>query len=211
MYGDKEEKFVADRAIGWQGGPQETLSYLLPIAEKVLRETKTVEVETGGLPPRITNQILLDFDGSALLTAECPSGPLGDAQALLQANTDDYYLKTIKAVEEQFSDTPGKAKRLFLLVNPAWRDASNWGFFKAKQAQTQILDRYETTFAIDQFVIRGQQISLMKAWPDDWSVFVTRMDDRREEGATLLGTFVDRPKYEDLDKLILDFQKQQRQ
>jgi hypothetical protein len=32
MYSQKEESFVADRAIGWQGGPQETYRFLSPMA-----------------------------------------------------------------------------------------------------------------------------------------------------------------------------------
>jgi len=104
IYGDREEGFVADRAIGWQGGPEETYRYLKPLARELLQQVETLpQSETGGLPPRIKEQVLLDFDGSALLTAESAGGALGDVQAMLQPNTDGYYLKTIAGVEEQFS------------------------------------------------------------------------------------------------------------
>jgi len=201
MYGDKEEGFVADRAIGWQGGPQETFRFLSPMASDLLRQIRVVdEIQTGGLPPRIKEQVLLDFDGSALLTAESPAGPLGDVQALIQPNTDGYYLDTVASIEELFSDSPGKARRLFILVNPAWRDRSSWGFFGGKRAQELILDRYETTYALDQFVVRGQKVSLLKTWPDDWCVFLTPLD--ADQSAKLLGTFPDRPDYSEMDKLV---------
>ena len=37
IYGDREEGFVADRAIGWQGGPQETYRFLAPLAKELLQ------------------------------------------------------------------------------------------------------------------------------------------------------------------------------
>ena len=151
IYGDREEGFVADRAIGWQGGPQETYRFLQPLARAVLKQ---VDANLGGLPPRVDEQTLLDFDGSSLLTAESAAGPQDDIQAILQPNADRYYLEVIQRIEEQFSDTPGKAQRLLLLVNPAWRDRSSWGFFDGAAAQRQVLDRYETTYTLSQFVIR---------------------------------------------------------
>ena len=210
MYSDSEEGFVADRATGWQGGPQETYRYLQPVARQLLQATDTGGGATGGVPPRLKEQTLLDFDGSALLTAESAVGPLHDAQALLQPNTDGYYLELIRGVEAQFSDLPGKPGRLFLLVNPAWRDRSSWGFFDGKAAQELVLNRYETTFALDQFVVRGQKVSLLRVWPEDWCAYVTTLDgteasdDARLDGAgqaRLLGTFAERPAYKELDEL----------
>ena len=198
MYKGKEEGFVADRAIGWQGGPQETLRYLIPLASQLLRELR-LRTETGGLVPRVTEQILLDFDGSSLVTAECPSGPLGDIQALLQPNTDDYYSKTIATIEQDFSDTPGKPKRLFLIVNPAWRNRDSWGFFGGQRAQMEILDRYPTTFAIDQFVVKGEQMSRVLVYPDDWRVFVKQLN----KDAKYLGSFQEKPDYDQMEALLL--------
>lgn len=232
MYGNKEEGFVADRAIGWQGGPQETLRYLSPLVTSVLKQVSTVPVANnnnnndngkvttavtttamndGGLPPRISEQILLDFDGSSLMTAENSRGALYDAQALLQPNTDRYYLQTIRTVEAQFSDTPNKATRLFLVVNPAWRDQRSWGLFGGRHAQTHILDRYDVTYAIDQFILRGKKVSLLKNYPHEWSFFVEQKDaNTKTETETTavplnrwLGTFPERPNYEQMDDLIL--------
>ena len=71
MYGDKEESFVADRAIGWQGGPQETFRYISPIAQQLLKDVvSSGGTDTSGLAPKVQEQILLDFDGSSLLNAQ---------------------------------------------------------------------------------------------------------------------------------------------
>lgn len=198
MYGEKEEAFVADRAIGWQGGPRETLRYLSPMATQLLQEIRSSD-DNGGLPQKVSEQILLDFDGSSLLTAECPSGPLGDTQAMLQPNTDDYYAKTIANIEEQFSDTPGKPKRLFLLINPAWRGKESWGIFGANRAEKNILERYPTTYALDQFVVRNEQMSRLFVYPNDWSVFV-RSNDPND--GRYLGSFPEKPDYAQMEELL---------
>ena len=72
MYSKKEEGFVADRAIGWQGGPQETYRYLAPLASDVLKKVAITQnkEQSGGLVARIKEQVLLDFDGTSLMTAE---------------------------------------------------------------------------------------------------------------------------------------------
>jgi hypothetical protein len=212
MYKEKEEGFVADRAIGWQGGPQETYRYLQPLATTVLKEVSTrsaaegsVSSSSGGLVAKVSEQVLLDFDGSSLLTAEHPAGPLYDIQAILQPNTDDYYSTKIAQIEQLFSDTPGKAKRMFLIVNPAWRDRSSWGFFGGARAQEQILDRYETVYALEQFVVRGYKVSLLRAWPHDWAAFWTPMpydNDNDGRRPRLIGTFSKRPEYDELDSLL---------
>ena len=250
MYSESEEGFVADRAIGWQGGPQETIRYLAPLVRQVLQATDTIEgpsLSAAGLIPRIQEQTLLDFDGSALFTAECPTGPLGDAQALLQPNTDEYYRKIRQTIESQLEvvaprdtiteseddgkDTDGsidttepvnriKKQRLFLLVNPAWRDASSFGMFGAakQNAQVEIMDRYQTTYAVDQFVVRGQKCSLLKVWPHDWCVFWSSLPydepQQQREGTTTtlttakyLGSFPERPSYQTMDELLLKAMK----
>jgi hypothetical protein len=234
MYRNKAEGFVADRAIGWQGGPQETIRYLCPLATRVLQEISTSRLHPallGGLVISIQEQVLLDFDGSVLLTAEHPAGAKYDVQAILQPNTDEYYRKTIQTIEAQFSDTPGVAtKRLFLIINPAWRNKESWSFWEAGRAEQEILNRYETTYCIDQFVVRGSQISLLFEYGQEWAVFETAMPYQQQQvqqqqqqdkdgnemdntklASRLIGTFPERPTYQELDALIVLRQREQQQ
>ena len=211
MYSSKEESFVADRAVGWQGGPQETYRYLLPLVEQLLRQVSTQdETNTSGLTAKVQAQVLLDFDGSALVNAQSPMGPKQDSLALLQPNTDKYYSNLLQEMEDTFSDTVGKDKRLFLVVNPAWKQASSFGFFQAKQAQTRILDRYPVTYALDQFIIKGNKVSLLKCWPHDWCVYwnpLPQPGQTKKAGVVpepkLLGHFKDRPEYAVVEELLL--------
>ena len=69
-------------------------------------------------------QTLWDFDGSALCTAEAQAGAHSDVQAMDLPNTDSKYVKDILEIDETFSKP---SQRLFILVNPFWRDLNSWG------------------------------------------------------------------------------------
>jgi len=229
MYGSKAEGFVADRAIGWQGGPQETIRYLAPLTEQVLQRLAVLQAEnTGGLTARIQSQTLLDFDGTCLLTTEHPAGAIHDVQALLQPNTDQYYRNTIQsmqAAQETSTATAKQQQRLILLVNPAWRDRNSWGILDGRsQAQTQILDRFPVTFALDEFVVRGTRISRYYCCDPSsettmgtnrWLVFRAPLPYAKSENnninngeAEYLGSFEEKPNYEQVDQLLLLKKKQ---
>ena len=113
--------------------------------------------------------------GSALITAEAASGPSGDVQALVFPNTDVKYLKDIAEIDTSF----GK-DRLFLLINPFWRNVESWGFNilqpKAKQkAQQTIFDNkygsYQETYVFSRFSVRGEDCVSLKVYPYDWQLF----------------------------------------
>ena len=191
----------------------ETYRYLSPMVSNLLSRVRTAE-STAGLNVPVSEQILLDFDGSSLQTSEHPAGALYDIQALLQPNTDGYYIKTIQAIEEQFCNTKGddKPNRLFLLVNPGWRDKSSFGIFGAQKAQEMILDRYETTYACDQFIVRGRQISLLKCWSSDWGVYASINNDNVDgrDYAELIATYATRPEYKDIDAVLKELVKKKK-
>ena len=96
---------------------------------------------------------------------------------------------------------------MFLLINPAWRNADSWGFFSKQYAQKQILDRYQTTYAIDQFIVKGNKLSLLKVWPFDWCVYFTPLPQPGSKAPTeaprLLGTFSQRPDYSEIERLVI--------
>ena len=127
----------------------------------------------------------------------------------MQPNTDGYYIKTVQAIEEQFCSTKkaDKPNRLFLLVNPVWREKSSFGIFGAQKAQELILDRYETTYAVDQFIVRWRQISLLKCWSSDWRLYAVVNDDsgrkdKQSMPAQLIASFASRPEYEEIDAVL---------
>lgn len=126
--------------------------------------------------PVVQSQDIWDFDGSALVTAQ-HDRPSADVQALVLPNTDDKYTRDIAAIDEAMGD------RLFLLVNPFWRDIDSWGFNllapNAKQAAREaIFDRgFEETYAVLQKSVRGEDCVAVKAYPYDWQLFAYAEQD----------------------------------
>lgn len=176
----------AEEENGWPGGAKQMYREAgKPLTEALLREVRATatsiqtesEKNSGKhtYPPTIKAQDILDFDGSALITAEAASGPSGDVQAMVFPNTDVKYLKDIQEIDVSM----GK-ERLFLLVNPFWRDVESWGFnilapnAKSKAKET-IFDceggGFQETYVFSRFSARGEDCVAIKAYPYDWELF----------------------------------------
>ena len=197
----------------WPGGSRQMYRESgKPLTNALLREirapTKNIDeiVEQRRLAPTIKSQDLWDFDGSALHTAEAAEGPSADIQALVFPNTDTKYLNDI----EQISDA--MKSRLFLIVNPFWRNVESWGFNLlapgAKQkAQKTIFDNgYDETYSMMLFSVRGEKCAAVKAYPYDWQLFAFREDDyyQNEEFVIRLGSCEGEPTSALITKLLND-------
>jgi hypothetical protein len=176
----------AEEENGWPGGAKQMYREAgKPLTEALLREIRataaSIETEAEknsgkhNYPPIIKAQDIWDFDGSALITAEAASGPSGDVQAMVFPNTDTKYLKDIKTIDESL----GK-ERLFLLVNPFWRNVESWGFNilapNAKSKAKEIIfdcdgGGFQETYVFSRFSARGEDCVAIKAYPYDWELF----------------------------------------
>lgn len=184
----------------WPGGARQMYREAgKPLTSALLREvrapTKPVEAEQQRLAPNIIEQDIWDFDGSAIHTAEANGGASGDIQALVFANTDVKYVKDIDEISEAMGP------RLFLLVNPFWRNVESWGFdllspgAKGK-AQKVIFDNgYDETYVNLVFSVRGEKCVGIKSYPYDWQIWAFREDDNyaNAEYSIRLGSSVMEP------------------
>ena len=185
----------------WPGGAQQIYrESAKPLTTELLREirapTKPEDKDNKNmrkLPPKLNQQDIWDFDGSALHTAEAAEGPSADIQALVLPNTDVKYIKDIEEISTVMKN------RLFLLVNPFWRDVESWSFNllapNAKQkAQSVIFDNgYDETYNLLVFQVRGENCVGLKVYPYDWQIFAYIEDDYGYESAIRLGECEDQP------------------
>jgi hypothetical protein len=170
-----------EQAVGdeneWPGGTKQMYREAgKPLTDALLKEvsapTKDIDSNERRLPPSVRSQNILDFDGSALHTAEAALGASGDVQALVFPNTDVKYINDIRKISEAMGP------RLFLLVNPFWRNLESWGFNlmapgAQKKAQNVIFDNgYDETYVAMSFSVRGEKCIAIKAYPYDWQIFV---------------------------------------
>merc|ERR1711862_328993 len=184
----KENGSISDEEEEWPGGAKQMYREAgQPLTEALLNEVRAIatnlqteeekdKAKGGHLPPKVKAQDVWDFDGSALLTAQAQSGPSGDVQALVFPNTDVKYLKDIREINKAM----GK-DRLFLLINPFWRNnVESWGFNilapqGKKLAQEILFDNpnggYQETYVLNRFSVRGENCVALKAYPYEWQLF----------------------------------------
>mgnify|MGYP003871163711 CR=1 FL=1 len=178
----REDQYVNGEMNQWPGGAmQMSRESGKPLTKELLKQirapTKDADVNELRLPPTVKEQDVLDFDGSALITAEAKAGANGDVQALLFPNTDTKYIKDIDAIDQAMG------KRLFLLVNPFWRNLDSWGMNilapgAKKKAQAVIFDKgYDETYSLLRFSCRGEECVALKCYPYDWQIYAYREDD----------------------------------
>lgn len=195
----------------WPGGAKQMYREAGgPLTNAILREirapTKHVDDYVGErcLAPVIKSQDIWDFDGSALHTAEAKEGASADIQALVFANTDSKYLGDIAKISEAMGP------RLFLLINPFWRNIESWSFNllapgAKKKAQSVIFDQgYDDTYSLMVFSVRGEKCAAVKAYPYDWQLFAFREDEnnRAIESAIRLGSCKGEPTSSLITELI---------
>lgn len=181
----KDGQPVSADVEAWPGGAKQMYNMAgKPLTEDLLKEVRAVPPSQRSdksvdsfLPPTVTAQDIWDFDGSALITAEAAGGPGADVQALVFPNTDVKYLKDMNTIDQAMED------RLFLLVNPFWRDVESWGFNilapnGKKMAQQTIFDKgYDETYVLQRFSARGERCVALKMYPYDWQLYAYREND----------------------------------
>jgi len=187
----------------WPGGAEQmSRRGAQPLTQELL-ETIRLGEDQAYQRPSIKKQDVWDFDGSALFTSEASEGAEGDIQALVLPNTDVKYVRDIAEIDAVMKD------RLFLLVNPFWRNVESWGINllapgAKKKAQEVIFDRgYDETYVFLRFSARGEECVAIKAYPYDWQIFAYIEDpDLRYERAIRIGSTKEDPKSDVVTEMI---------
>jgi hypothetical protein len=189
----------------WEGGIMQLYQACSPLTRDLVR---ALSFSAGGVAPRLKEQRLdrSGVDGEGLWTSECVSAS-DDVSALVQPSSEQ--LKNIEAVCQSASG------RLVLMINPQYRDSDDTmdflagkgglfgsmaNFLGGKAKFVGALDElgFQTTFALEAYVIRGSELKYLKTWGSDWKIYIT--DD---EGQPLfLGESTTRPDYNRIDDLL---------
>ena len=182
-----------------------------PLTEALLGEVRAFSAKKANdgdefkSAPTITTKDIWDFDGSATITAKAAAGSHGDVTALLFPNTDTKYLKDIESLDKEVGPD-----RLFLLVNPFWRNADSWGYNilapnGQKRAQEIVFDKgYDVTYAVLRFSVRGEDCLAIKSYPYDWQIYAYREDPSwfNREVPLWLGSSTEEPKSAQISELL---------
>lgn len=185
----------------WPGGAQQMYREAAkPLTRELLRSIRVSSDQI--LSPVVKDQDIWDFDGSALHSAEAQEGAKLDVQALVFPNTDVKYINDIEKIDQDTGD------RLFLLVNPFWRNIDSWGINllapgAKKKAHKVIFDRgYDETYVCLRFSCRGEECVAIKAYPYDWQIFAYLEDVYGSETPMRLGSSKEEPRSEVVTSLL---------
>jgi hypothetical protein len=186
----------------WPGGAQQMYrESAKPLTVELLKNINTSN-QPSVVQPKVKDQDVWDFDGSALLTAEAHDGPAHDVQALVFPNTDVKYVKDIEKIDQAIGD------RLFVLINPFWRNLESWGINllspgAKKMAKQVIFDKgYPETYVFLRFSVRGELCAAIKCYPYDWQIFAYLEDETGWERAIRLGSSETEPTSDLVTKLL---------
>ena len=197
-----------ERWFNWPGGARQMALRGRPLAAEILKRVDTAPRGDGAAwtraPPKIVEQAIWDFDGSYLLTSESSSGATHDVQLMLMPNTDSRYLDDLETIDETFGRPGTSQDRLVVVANPFWKDETSFGFFEKRRAK-RVLDAYAPCYAMEPTTVSNTPLWLLKAAHDGaWGVFLRRQRPRApgDVPPPPLGSFEERPKYEDLAALL---------
>ena len=147
-----------------------------------------------------------------MITAQAEQAS-ADVQAMVLPNTDNKYTNDIATIDAAMGD------RLFVLVNPFWRDLDSWGFNllapgAKEKAAAAIFDRgFQETYVVLQKSVRDEDCVAVNAYPYDWQLFAyAESDDWSNAEYTIhLGSTKEEPTPKDFSEFRLSKNMRQMQ
>ena len=200
-----EDEEMSGEQNEWPGGAKQMFREAgCPLTEALLREVYVGASGQSSVSSTITTKDVWDFDGSAICKATSENSE-SDVTALIFPNTDAKYLKDIDNISKDVGPD-----RLFLLINPFWRNVDSFGFNilqpnGKKRAQEVVFDNgYDVTYAVLRISARGEDCVAVKAYPYDWQMYAYREDPSwfNKQIPIWLGSSEEEPKSAQITELL---------
>jgi len=186
----------------WPGGIMQLFNIASPLTRNLLRRLNDAA-------PQLQEQRLDEsgVDGISLWMAQY-SQAKDDVSAFVQPNTE--------VIDSVAQICKSAGPRLVLIVNPQWREtADGYDLLGSKEgllgqignflggtagARKEVSDLgFEDTYLIQQYVVRGDDCQIIKAFPyPNWVVYTSTDDGKK----VMLGEQATRPTYQDIEALL---------
>ncbi|KAK9825457.1 hypothetical protein WJX81_003422 [Elliptochloris bilobata] len=166
----------------WPGGVRQQAKAAMPMVESLLRELKQAPDLQGPLRGEVIDQ------GDAV------SAWTGDNLAAVLFPTAET-LRQVREIAE------ARSQGLVLLVNAQWQGGqaiSDFGVGPWRRRTEAFLGSFTETYSLRQFRIFGDNVRLLKAYPNDWQVWLAREDGEPE----CISTQATKPTYRELETLL---------
>ena len=171
----------------WPGGLKQQFPIALQLARNMLKAV------TGKAD--VSDQVLDAEDACGLILAQGAT-PAEDAACVLFPGTDQ--MSSLAKVDAM------AANRLLCLLNPQFKRLEDFSLWQKGAAKANFFDRgYETTYAFEEFAVRGEDVKLCGEYGLGWRAFVV-LDDTAEAVPLHEGALPERPAYTWLEATIND-------
>ena len=183
----------------WPGGIRQQFKSAQPMVESILKVLKTQPGLQGPLDAALWDQgdAVGTWLGSKLGAILFPSA------AVMDKLKDLVLGKTTGFAGTGPRQAPAAPDLLFI-VNPQWEKnasflpgQSDFGVFGRQESETLVAS-FIPTYHFRQLRIYGDDIRLLKAFPNDWQIHV--LD--RKGGSEVIGTMVEQPTYSQIEALL---------
>jgi len=168
----------------WPGGIRQQYKALAPMVGDVL---KLLNVETQEV---CQQRVIDDADAVAAITLE--------SDIVVSFPTAEV-LDELRSIEK--SD-----RRVKIIANPQWNTQGaiigDFGFGPWKKRAEEFVAKFEQVYYLKEQRIQGEIVRTLKVYPNDWQVFALSPDANNNIVAEPLGTFAERPMYDELKKLL---------
>lgn len=168
----------------WPGGIRQQYKALAPMVGDVL---KLLNKETQEV---CQQRVMDDADAVAAITLE--------SDIVVSFPTAEV-LDELRSIEK--SD-----RRVKIIANPQWNTQGaiigDFGFGPWKKRAEEFVAKFEQVYYLKEQRIQGEIVRTLKVYPNDWQVFALSPDANNNIVAEPLGTFAERPMYDELKKLL---------
>ena len=132
----------------------------------------------------------------------------GDAVYALTLANDVVVTFPTAEVLGDLRDIEKQTYRLKIIANPQWNTTggsniiSDFGIGPWKKRAEDFIQQFEVTYYLREQRIQGEIIRTLKVYPHPWQVFALAPNAQNKIVAEPLGTFDERPMYDELKKIL---------
>ena len=168
----------------WPGGIRQQYAALAPMVSELLR------LVNAGVEGTCQQRVIDD----------------GDAVAAISYGSDVVVSFPTAEVLDDLRSIEKQKYRLKIIANPQWNTSGaiigDFGIGPWKKRAEDFVAKFEQVYYLKEQRIQGEIVRTLKVYPHQWQVFALAPNAQNDIVAEPLGTFNERPLYDELKKLL---------
>jgi len=161
----------------WPGGARQMMEAANPMVQSIL--TQVAQKRNSSVED--INDVIIDKSDGVRGLFSIASDPKEDSCAVLLPSAE-----TLTDLEN-LSAQVGKSRNM-IIVNAQWRRKSDFGgvfggIFGNVASDFEFVNNFVPTYSLTSLMVEGEQIRILRSFPDDWRVFIMKVEDMEAYGS----------------------------